>query len=184
MFHGWDNFYLMLGSAAASLIGLLFVVVTLTQGFDRDRAMKGVALYMTPTATHFAVVLVLSAAAVAPRIPLWAISAIVALTAVVGLFNGVRSTVAIAKMGKGDDPPHWTDLWSYGVGPLALYLVLFGVAASLIARVAWADSAVAVVLVALLLMGIRNAWDLITWMAPARNSNPSQPPSANPPPNS
>ncbi len=176
MFHGWDNFYLMLGSAAASLIGLLFVVVTLTQGFDRDRALKGVAIYMTPTATHFAVVLVLCAAAVAPNVPLWAMAAVVLGLAVLGFVNGVRSTAFIAKAAKSDDPPHWTDLWGYGVVPLVLYVILFGVAASMMAHVAWADYFIAIVLVALLLMGIRNAWDLITWMAPARDQRQGQPP--------
>src|ERR1700740_3153229 len=49
VFQGWDNFYFMVGSAAAGLIGLLFVVVTLTAGFDRDQAQRGQALYMNPT---------------------------------------------------------------------------------------------------------------------------------------
>ena len=48
MFRGWDNYYFMIGSAGAGLIGLLFVVVTLTQGIDRDRALRGASLYMTP----------------------------------------------------------------------------------------------------------------------------------------
>ena len=36
--------------AAAGLIGLLFVVVTLTAGFDHAQASRGAKLYMTPTA--------------------------------------------------------------------------------------------------------------------------------------
>ena len=66
MFHGWDNFFFMIGSAAGGLIGLLFVVVTLTAGFERSQALRGSALYMTPTAMHFAAVLSISAVAVAP----------------------------------------------------------------------------------------------------------------------
>ena len=43
MFQGWDNYFFMLGSAGAGLIGLLFVVVTLTAGIDRSRAQRGAA---------------------------------------------------------------------------------------------------------------------------------------------
>ena len=68
MFEGWDNFYLMIGPAAVGLIGLLFVVVTLTAGFERSRAIRGQALYLTPTALHFAMVMVISAVAMAPRL--------------------------------------------------------------------------------------------------------------------
>ena len=36
MFEGWENFYLIVGPSAAALIGLMFVVVTLTAGRERD----------------------------------------------------------------------------------------------------------------------------------------------------
>ena len=32
MFAGWNNYFMLLGAASGSLIGLLFVVVTLTAG--------------------------------------------------------------------------------------------------------------------------------------------------------
>ena len=32
MFDGWDNYFVLLGTAAAGLIGLLFVVVTHSAG--------------------------------------------------------------------------------------------------------------------------------------------------------
>ena len=61
MLQGWDNFYYLIGSAAASLIGLLFVVMTLTAGRERSRILRGVGLYMMPTVVHFGVVLSVSA---------------------------------------------------------------------------------------------------------------------------
>jgi hypothetical protein len=30
MLYGWDNFYIMAGTAGATLIGLLFVIITLS----------------------------------------------------------------------------------------------------------------------------------------------------------
>jgi hypothetical protein len=111
---------------------------------------------------------------------LWAVAGIVALCALTGVFNGARSTRYIAKAAKSDDPPHWTDLWGYGVGPTALYLALSGVAWALAARMAGVENFLAVVLVLLTLMGIRNAWDLITWMAPASDQRGGKTPPANP----
>jgi len=39
MFEGWDNYFVLLGTASAGLIGLLFVVITLTSNFERSRAL-------------------------------------------------------------------------------------------------------------------------------------------------
>jgi hypothetical protein len=38
MLHDWDNFYVTTGAASASLIGLLFVVVTLGADFSSSDA--------------------------------------------------------------------------------------------------------------------------------------------------
>jgi hypothetical protein len=74
----WETFYFMIGSAGAGLIGLLFVVVTLTAGFDQSQINRGAKFYMTPTAFHFAVVLTASAVAVAPGVPDMASAAMIA----------------------------------------------------------------------------------------------------------
>ena len=65
---GWDNFYYLIGSAAGGLIGLMFVVVTLTAGRDRSTMLRAADLYLTPTVVHFAVVLTTSAVALIPDI--------------------------------------------------------------------------------------------------------------------
>ncbi len=67
VFRGWDSFYVIIGSAAAGLIGLLFVVVTLTASFDRERVMRAIDIYTTPVAVHFALVLTTCAIAMVPR---------------------------------------------------------------------------------------------------------------------
>jgi hypothetical protein len=154
---GWDNFYFMLGSAAAGLIGLLFVVVTLTSGFERSEALRGARLYTTPTVIHFGVVLSISAVAIAPRLPGSITVVIIGVIALLGLAYALRSAVGILKPRQGAEPPHWSDSWFYGLTPAAIYLGLGSVAAALYAQ-----------LLALLLVSIRNAWDLVTWIAPKR----------------
>ena len=39
MLHGWDNFFIMAETAGATLIGLLFVAVTLSSGLSTARSV-------------------------------------------------------------------------------------------------------------------------------------------------
>jgi hypothetical protein len=165
MFPGWDNFYFMIGSAAGGLFGLLFVVVTLTAGYDRSTALRGAALYMTPTAVHFGSVLFMSAIALAPGLPVEASAAIVLLVAAVGLANAVRAAVGIRAPQRGVEA-HWSDFWMYGVVPTAIYVALAAAALAAAAHLQAAPHALAGAILALLLAAIRNAWDLVTWIAP------------------
>ena len=165
MFKGWDNFFLTMGPAAGSLIGLLFVVVTLTAGRDRDSTLRGAALYLTPTVFHFGVVLAVSAAAMAPGL---AASQTALVLGAIGLYGVGYTAIVGVRLWTADGKvkPHWSDVWMYGVTPPAVYLLLSGAAALEFVQPRIAPYAVAVMLMALLFIGIRNAWDLVTWMAP------------------
>ena len=66
MFQHWDSYYLLLGSAAGALIGLLFVVATLSAGREVSTVTRGTKTYLTPTVFHFAMVMAVSALATAP----------------------------------------------------------------------------------------------------------------------
>jgi hypothetical protein len=165
MFEHWGEFYLLAGSAAAVLIGLIFVVVTLMQDRSRSSVMAGSKLYMGPVVLQVSFVLALSAAALTPGIGAQQYGALAAAVALWGLVRGVQSIVGISRL-KGDDQPHWTDVWFYGFIPTALCLVLVGVAAGFWSEQEWAVKGVAAVNTAILLLAIRNEWDLVTWLAP------------------
>jgi len=163
MFDHWGEFFLLAGSAAAVLIGLIFVVISLMQDRSRSTVLAGAKLYMGPIVLGVSFALVLSAAALTPGIDRSSFAAVAAIVAAWGLVRGLMSTVGIRKLGKD---VHWTDLWFYGVLPSAIYLAL-GLDALAFAWV-WpgAHYGLAVVTTALLLLAIRNEWDLITWIAP------------------
>ncbi len=173
MVQGWDNFYFMLGSAAAGLIGLLFVVVTITTGVERSQVQRGQALYMTPTALNFAVVLTISALMAAPGLSLAARAGVFGFIAFVGLVNLVKACVGIAKLSVDNETVHWTDLWMYGATPSLIYLGLIVAAIAAGLGAAWGAYAMAALALGLLLVAIRNAWDLVTWIAPKRNADAS-----------
>jgi hypothetical protein len=43
---GWSDYFFMIGSAAVALIGLMFVVVTLTAGRHRGKLERGKKLFV------------------------------------------------------------------------------------------------------------------------------------------
>jgi hypothetical protein len=77
-------------------------------------------------------------------------------------FSG-RSLIMLAT---GDiKATHWSDLWGYGVAPFAVSLALLAATAAIWFAPDWAPRAIAASLIATLLMAIRNAWDLVTWIS-------------------
>ena len=171
MFEDWGDFYLCVGSAAAVLIGLIFVVISLMQDRSRATVLTGSKLYMGPIVLGVSFVLVLSAAALTPAIGRNLFAGIVGIIALWGLVRGVMSIAGIARLGK---EVHWTDFWFYGFGPTAVYLALAGVAFAFWRAWPCAQYGLAGVIIAMLLLAIRNEWDLITWIAPrADDGDPS-----------
>ena len=170
MFDHWDSFYLLVGGAAGALIGLLFIVATLTRGRDRDSALHGASVYMSPVVLHLALVLVISALASTPGVDAETGGLLVGVTGLVGVATSARVVyhLAIARSFPG---AHWTDLWCYGVAALAADTALT-VAASAVwwSTTRMADLAIAASLVAILLITIRNAWDLVTWISAVNNT--------------
>ena len=179
MFEGWDSFYLLIGGASGALIGLLFVVATLTGNVGREQAMRGAQIYMTPTVFHFAVVLVTSAVTAVPHLPQRATASIVGALGVLGLAYALNVSWMLRAKRVTPAAPHWTDLWCYGFGPAALYLAMIAAAWTLEISKTLGPDAVAGVTLCLLLIGIRNAWDLVTWLAPtAKEAEARKPPAA------
>ena len=165
MFEHWGEFYLLAGSAAAVLIGLIFVVVTLMSDRPRSSVLYGSRLYMGPIVLQVSFVLALSAAALAPGIDAAQFALVAAAVALWGLARGILSIAGIRKLERTDDI-HWTDVWFYGVVPTVLYLALAAVAWAFWSGCEWATHALAAVITALLLAAVRNEWDLVTWLAP------------------
>jgi len=170
MFEGWDSFYLMVGGAAGGLIGLLFVVATLTRGRDRDSALHGASVYMSPVVLHMALALTISALACAPGVPTGLSATAIGVAGLIGLVASARVIyhLAIAKTFPG---AHWTDLWFYGLAAFVADLALTGSAFEVwMGAPEIAAREVAAGVVAILLIAIRNAWDLVTWISAVNNT--------------
>src|SRR5262245_32434736 len=59
--HAWHEFYLLLGTAGATLLALLFVAVSLGSGFLSNKDQRGTRTFMSPVVIHFTSVFFVSA---------------------------------------------------------------------------------------------------------------------------
>lgn len=165
MFEGWENYYLMIGSAAGALIGLMFVVVTLTAGRGRAETDRGKRLYTSPIVWHLGVILTLSGAAAVPNVSSKLFALVTGGLALLGVGMGIRSAVGIARSPGAPDAAGFDIFW-YGVAPAMVYAGLAGSALGILRGSAWGATAVAADLMALLLVSIHAEWDLVTYLAP------------------
>lgn len=165
---GWESFYVMLGSSAAVLIGLQFVVVTLIAGspITRGVAQAGGA-FATPSVVHFAVVLFLSAIVSAP----WDEVTIAAvLWGLVGLCGVVYILVVARRMRLQSAYRPVLEDWLFHVLlPLAAYALLVVSAFAALQSTRPALFLVGASAVVLLLSGIHNAWDAVTYQVFVRS---------------
>jgi hypothetical protein len=166
MFAGWQTFYQMTGEAAATLTGLLFIVASLMAGRQRAASEQGVAMFTTPTVFHLVSVLVISGLALAPGGSGAVQNLLMIAWAIGGLAYSVTRTLGIRGMSK---IPHWTDFWWYGYVPATVYVALALATATAWLRAPHGVFFLGLCLLALLVLAIRNAWDLVTWLAPRRD---------------
>ena len=164
MLEDWHDFYLLIGGAAGSLIGLLFVVVSLTAGGAMEQTDQGRRLYTSPVVGQLSVILGTGCLAMVPRLGDGVAGLLVAAAGLGGLaYMGWATWVFL--FGKYD-AAHWTDAWCYAVAPALLFALMAGAGVAVALAPGPGLMALAVSEGLLLAMCIRNAWDLITWIAP------------------
>jgi hypothetical protein len=160
----WSNFYVIVGSSAAGLTGLMFVVITLIAGMDRDqRTPDGIGAFGTPTVMHFCVALLISAVLAAPWSALVHPATLVGLTGLFGILHVLHAArKAVRQTAYQTVREDW--IW-YSVLPLASYLAIAATALAVLWVPTKALFALAGGVLLLIFIGIRNAWDIVTWLA-------------------
>jgi hypothetical protein len=174
MFEGWHDFYLVLGPSAAALIGLLFIVVTLTAGLDRQRAIRGAQIFMTPIVFHLGVLVLLCALGLFPRMAALPMGLVTTACGLAGL--AYAAYVSHAFLTKTVES-YEGDLWNYGIAVSVLYAVMTAAGVLLLVGQGFAPYILATDQVALFLLMVNNAWDLVVFITPRKEDPPSPDPS-------
>ena len=164
----WQNFYMIMGTAAATLTGLMFVATSLVAGIETHvpTANAGISAFNTPTVVHFGIVLLLAGVLSAP----WqTFSSLGLLLGLVGLGMLFYSIIVLRRM---MHVPHYQStledwLW-YMVLPFLANILLIMAAYVISKNSSSALYIVGAAMMLLLLVGIRNAWDMVTFLAVER----------------
>jgi hypothetical protein len=170
----WQNFYMLIGTAAATLTGLMFVVTTLIAGIDAHLSTLNAAVsaYNTPTVVHFGTVLLLAGILSAP----WqTFSSLSLLLGLLGLGMVFYSIIVMRRMRRVPNYQSTLEDWSwYMAFPLLANLLLIVAAFMLPKNPSSALYIVGSAMMLLLLAGIRNAWDMVTFLAVERAHSESK----------
>jgi hypothetical protein len=157
MFDGWSNFFAMTGSAGATLVGLLFIVITLNTDLTTSRTLDIARASMTPALYSFGGVMFQSMIALVPWRSPWHGGVVFVLVGILGLVYRlhavrVRSALHLRSI-KG--PVDWIFHNALPVGA-SVILILGG--AGLVAGAAFAPFAIAGASTLLLASGIYRTW--------------------------
>jgi hypothetical protein len=167
---GWQNFYVITGSSAGGLTGLMFVVITLIRDSSRVR-ITSLRAFVTPTIVHFSAVLALSAFLSMPHQSVATLSAGFGLAGVAGLlYCGV---IGFNMSRHGSEYKPGPDDWAFNVIVPSLLYLSSAVAAFLIhSHLPETLFGVAGIALGLLFLAIRNSWDIAIYMTLSRKTEP------------
>jgi hypothetical protein len=160
----WASFYVIVGSSAAALTGLQFVVMTLIvqSGYSRTRG-ESIAAFGTPTVIHFSSALLVASILTAPWHTLRSAGLAVATCGALGAFYSAI-VIRRARRQSGYQPVLEDWIWHTILPPLAYSALLV---AGAVLRRGSSDAlfVIAAAVLLLVLIGIHNAWDTVTYVA-------------------
>jgi hypothetical protein len=160
----WHDFYILIGTASATLVGLMFVAVSIGTAIFNENRRTAVAAFITPTVTHFAAVLFACLVAMIPSHGWYTLGGLLGAGALAGaLYSGRLAVQMIVRRRFKVDVE---DRLFYAFLPLVGHGLALAAAVVLVFTRAGAVGAdlLAAAVLTLLFAAIRNAWDMMVWI--------------------
>lgn len=154
----WHDFYLMMGGAAAALVGATFVVATLAGNMEKRSI--GIRGFITPATVHLGSVMVVSGILMVPTLTPLFLALLLGVAGLAGLVYGVVIYFRVTSLKVDIIDRCW-----YGIFPVLMYGLL-GASAALVFLndMDHGLELIATAMIALIIIGMRNAWDMATFM--------------------
>ena len=159
-FPAWETFYVIIGSSAGALTGLMFVVIALIA--DVPSSVREIDAFGTPTIVHFSAVLLLSGILSAP----W--PAMSGARLALGAFGSVGVVYMFVVLRRARRQTGYKPVLEDWLFHTALPLVAYAAVLAAAVGLPWRPTSFLFVIggaaVLLLFIGIHNAWDTVTYI--------------------
>lgn len=177
LFHDWHDFYMLAGTAAATLVGLMFVAASIGASVFNEQHSAPMHAFFTPTVVHFASVLLTSLLITVP-VHNWLSLGI--LLAAGGLWGSIYcGHILVVLIIRQRFKVDMVDRVFYALIPVLGYLLLLAASALILVHAPASVDVLAIAVLTLMIAGIRNAWDMTLWImmrAPMSGGAPPPPP--------
>lgn len=164
MLHDWQNFYVLSGTAAATLIGLVFIAATFGASAVTSGSRSVVNTWVTPIIIHFGSVLLLAVLIAVPTLTSASLGLLLTLGSLVALVY-VYAIARIMIPASHTQGWMWKNAFWHVILPGLSHLLVLSTSVRLLQGLEASLDTVAIATAILLVVGIRNAWDLTIWIA-------------------
>lgn len=162
MLQAWETFYLVVGTSAGALVGVMFIVATLTAEIAIDQINRGTIVYQNPTVFHFGAIVAVSALALVPEHLLAAVAVLIPAAGIAGL---VYAGLTLRRISEPYEFYEATpsDYLFFGALPGLSYMLMIAGGIMVFSVPDVAAETIGAGTLLLLLVAIRNAWDVATF---------------------
>lgn len=173
---GWQNFYMLTGAAAATLIGLLFVAVTTGGYIPAQKAITYLQTFVTPTLLYYFQVLLVACLVVMPLQPSFLVSIGLVILGCVSCYLAIKvlwRTIMLRRNETDVDIDGWHWLWHI-VLPCVVGLLLIVSAIGILRNDRLSLDGLALAQLLDLAIGVHNTWLLTIWLTLRRGVHSSK----------
>ncbi|HKR62056.1 MAG TPA: hypothetical protein VJS64_20375 [Pyrinomonadaceae bacterium] len=162
----WETFFFLIGSSGAALTGLQFVVIALIAEFRKKATTHEIEAFGTPTIVHFVAVLMVCAVLSAP----WeGLSRLAVILDCFGIAGVIYILIVLKRARSQTTYRVVLEDWTWHVAlPLVAYTLLAVSSVFLPSAAPRALFVIGAAVLLLLLIGIHNAWDTVTYITVAQ----------------
>ena len=118
----WHDFYVLMGTMVATLIGLMFVAASIGAGLFTDEHKDMMKTFLTPTIVHFCTIVFVCLSVTVPSLTLTTLGGLWTLASFIGVAYSCGVWVRIRRRYRS--VTSFADQLWYAPIPIAAYLVL------------------------------------------------------------
>ena len=160
----WQNFYMLTGAAAATLIGLLFVAISISVGANLSiqQARNSLRTFVSPILVNYSQVFIISCLVVMPLQSINLLGGVVVVLGGYNFFLALKVFWRILVLHRDEmDLGHW--VWHFLL-PLVAGILLICIAIGFFYGAPLSAPGLAVTDLLCLAIGLRNTWVLTLWL--------------------